>query len=504
MDEQSKNDSDNDVSTEQPSSENINDNSAVSADMPTTASVTSDSTTVSQDKQGESPVSSPVVGASPKKSKWFLPAILAGVLILGGGAAAYVTVFQKSPEKLWKTALNNTADGLDSYLTNSMNNEQKGFVSEGSFSLSSPIAIDGDFKGSWYETNGTMSASVGAAGARVTSELRTVAADNSTNPDIYVKVDGLEGVDELISSFTGGESSELTSSLASINDQWFFIDHTLLDQYTASSATADTPTMTKEDLKEVTDKMMLVMRDRMFTVSEDKAIFKIAEKIGKEDFEGTSSYRMQVKVDQQNFKSFIVALKDAAKDTKLEELLKAGQTDKTLEEVMSFDNLIKELEKADFSKAVADVWVEGNGGYVRNVRFYPVEDKKDSNYLDFGMNYTGGDVFPMYIRATMDDDGSKGKLTFGFEPNKANGDAKMTMNINLTSEGTEIKAEGELSVKGSDEKVTVEKPSDAKNIFELLGGLTNGLDTSYDDSLDLTLPAGYDLEDFPIDDVELQ
>jgi len=438
------------------------------------------------------------------KSKWFMPAILAGVLILGGGAAAYLTVFQKSPEQLWKSALNNTADGLDSYLTTSMNSEQKGFSSEGSFKLSSPIAIDGEFEGNWYETNGNMSASFGAGGARITSEVRTIAAENSSNPDIYLKIDGLDGVDELLSSFTGAEGSEISNSLAAINDQWFFIDHTLLDQYTAAAGSSDSQAMTEEDLKEVTDKMMLVMRDRMFSVSEDKAIFKIAEKIGKEDFEGTSTYKMRVEVDQTNFKNFVVALKDAAKDTKLEELLKMGQPDQTLEDALSFDNLIEELEKADFSKATADVWVEGNGGYVRNVRFYPIEDEKDSNYLDFGMNYTGGDVFPLYIRATMDDNGTKGRLTFGFEPNKTNGDIAMTMNIDISSDSAPIKAEGRLSVKGSNEQVNVEKPTEAQNIFELLGGLTNGLDTSYDDSLDLTVPTNFDLDDFPIDDVELQ
>lgn len=47
------------------------------------------------------------VAPKPKspRPKWFLPAILAGLLALGGGAAAYVTVFQKSADSAWKSAL---------------------------------------------------------------------------------------------------------------------------------------------------------------------------------------------------------------------------------------------------------------------------------------------------------------------------------------------------------------------------------------------------------------
>lgn len=472
-------------------------------------------------EQPTNPTPSPIatnVGTQPaespkpkfSKSKWFLPAILTGFLLLGGGAAAYLTVFKKSPESAWKSALANTAVGIEKYLENSYNTEQKGFKIEGDFKVSSPIAIDGSSEGQWYGSNGSLKSNIGASGARINMEYRTVGEEGAT-PDLYLKVDGLDGVDDLIASFGGPEQSGYSEMLATINDQWFFIDHTLIDQYTASADSSSGLELTEDDLKEISNKVMAVLKDRMFSTESDKAVFTIAETLGKEDFEGTSSYKMRVQVDKENFKEFVTALKDAIKDTKAEELLKAGNTDATLEEVLDFDNLLKDLEDADFSKATADVWVEANGGFIRNVRIYPEEGNEDSNYLDIGMNYTGGDVFPFEIKATLEDDSMKGTIALGLEINQTNGDAGLSFDVDVDSDGAPIKAEGKLSIKGSNDEVNVENPAGAKNIFELLAGFqqslglgTTGLD-GYDDSMMLDYgvdPTLYD-DSLPLDDFEL-
>lgn len=449
----------------------------------------------------------PETTAKPKfsKSKWFLPAMLAGFLVLGGGAAAYLTVFKKSPESAWKSALANTATGIEKYIENSYNAEQKGFKIEGDFKVSSPVAIDGSMEGQWLESNGVVKADVGASGARINTELRTIGEPGST-PDLYMKVDGLEGIDDLIAGFGGPEQSGYSELLTTINDQWFFIDHTLIDQYTASAESSSGLELTEEEAKDITNKVMAVLKDRMFSTETDKAIFSIAETLGKEDFEGTSSFKMRVQVDKENFKQFVTALKDSIKDTKAEEILKTGNPDATLEEVLDFESLLQDIEDADFSKGSADVWVEANGGFIRNVRFYPLEGKEDSNYLDIGMNYTGGDVFPFQLKAVMDDDGLKGTITLGLDVNQANGDAGMSFGVDMDSGGMPIKAEGKLSVKGSSDEVKVEKPENAKNIFELIAGFQQSLGLGatglegYDDSLQLD--SGLD-DSLPLDDFEL-
>ena len=440
------------------------------------------------------------------KSKWFLPAVLFGFLLLGGGAAAYLTVFKKSPENAWKSALANTASGIEKYIENSYNAEQKGFKIEGDFKVTTPIAIDGSLEGQWNDTKGALKADVGASGARINMELKTIPAEGSKTPDLYLKVNGLEGVDDLIASFGGPEQSGYSELLTSINDQWYFIDHTLIDQYTASTESSSGIELTEEDIKEISDRVMVVLKDRMFSTQGDKAVFTIAETMGKEDFEGTSSFKMRVQVNKENFKQFVTALKDSIKDTKAEELLKAGNPEGTLEEALDFERVLKDIEDTDFSKGYADVWVEANGGFIRNVRFYPVEGKESSNYLDIGMNYKGGDEFPFLFKAVMDDDGQKGTITFGLDVNQANGDATVSFGVNLDSGDVPIKAEGKMSIKGSSDDVNVEKPENAKNIFELMSGFQQSLGLGatgieeYDNSLILDSSLDGSL---PLDDSEL-
>jgi len=452
----------------------------------------------------------PTTSAKPKfsKSKWFLPAVLTGFLLLGGGAAAYLTVFKKTPESAWKSALANTANGIEKYLENSYDIEQKGFKIEGDFKISSPIVIDGSSEGQWYGSNGSLRSNIGASGARINMEYRTVGEEGVT-PDLYIKVDGLEGVDDLVASLGGPEQSGYSAMLSSINDQWFFIDHTLIDQYTASTDSTSGLALTEEDTKEISNNVMAVLKDRMFSTQGDKAIFTIAETLGKEDFEGTSSFKMRVQLDKENFKAFVTALKDSIKDTKAEEILKTGNPDATLEEVLDFESLLKDIEEADFSKS-ADVWVEENGGFIRNVRFYPEEGSESTNYLDIGMNYTGGDLFPFQIKETLEDETMKGTVVLGLEVNQSNGDVGLSFDVNLDSDGFPLKAVGDLSIKGSNDEVKVEKPDGAKNIFELLAGFQQSLGLGatgmegYDDSQleDLYLDSEFD-DTLPLDDFEL-
>ncbi len=464
-------------------------------------STTSQSTATTSD---EPPTLSPDA-RKLTKSKWFIPAIFAGFLVLGGGAAAYVSVFQKSPESIWSSALSNTANGIEKYLATAYGDEQsKGFKVDGNFKVSSPIAVDGSMEGQWYGSNGLLKGNIGAGGVRFDTELRTIAEQTGNTPDIYMQVSGLDGFDSLIDSL-GGSGSGISSQVKQVNGQWYYVDHTLIDQYVASTST-DTANMefSEQELKETIDTFMVVLKDRMFGTAEDKAIFKIVETIGKEDFEGTPSYKMKVKVDQNNFKDFVVALKDATKETKLNDLMTQGQEGKSIEELINFDQLIEELEKADFSKATADVWAEARGGFIRNIRFYPTEDKKESNYLDFGMNYQGGDVFPFLIRATIDDNDVKGVLGFGFNINQNNGDGGLTVNVDLNGEGMKVQAEAALNIVGLDEEVSVEKPENAKSYVELLSILTSGLyqqpagQSLYDD-----IGSDFPSSSFPLDDLEL-
>ncbi|MCA9328341.1 hypothetical protein KC959_01080, partial [Candidatus Saccharibacteria bacterium] len=377
-------------------------------------------------EQMAEPMSAPRSPMKSAKPKWFLPAILLAILLLGGGAAAYVKVFQKSPESLWKSALANTADGIQEYLDASFARQNGALEFNGSFKLTSPVAADGSVNGQWQGQKGYVKLDVGAAGSRINAEVRALPPEGSETPDIFINVDGLDGIVGLLSPLAGSEASQ---QISTANGQWYVIDHTLLDQYATKSDDKTSLDISSDDVKAISDKVMTVLRAHVFTDDETKAVFEIVEKYGKEDFEGMSTYKMLVRVNKENFKSFLVDLKEAVKDTKLADLMKSGQDDKTLEEALDFENLLSEIDNADFSNMQADVWVEAGGRFVRNVRLYPVKDKKDTNYLDIGLNYSGGDVLPFVLKATIDDDGDKGTTTFGLEVNQKSADLKATLDV---------------------------------------------------------------------------
>ena len=441
------------------------------------------------------------------RSKWFLPAILAGFILLGGGAAAYISVFQKSPENLWKNALSNTARGFETYLDNSLAVEQNGIEMEGDFKISSPIAVDGSMQGAWLGATGSLAANLGAAGARFTAELLTIPLNDQTTPDVYMKVSGLEGLDTFLESFGVSDLSNLDTS--AINDQWFFIDHTLIDQYLSTQETDPSLELTQEDVKQITEKLVIVMRERMFTTVPDKAVLEVKEQIGKEEFDGMPTYRYRVGINQANFAAFVNALKDAIKDTQLETLLLSGQSTDSIEEVLDFDNVIREIEEADFSNAEADVWVEANGRFVRNVRIYPVEGKENSNYLDIGLDITGGETIPLEIKATVDDEGAKGTIALVYTIFYKNADLASELIVDMMSDGAPIRANAKLSIKNTNDAVSVETPTDVKNIFELFSAVQSSLpadDTSlYDDEGTSTddFLGEFDFNSLPTDDVEL-
>ena len=446
------------------------------------------------------PTPAPIIPSKPPK-KWLLPALIVGTLLIGGGAAAYLTIFQKSPEKLLSNAMSNTSDGLKSYLDTMTTSTDEGFKMTGSIDVESPLVMEANMEGAWKGSNGSMKADVSAAGLNASLEMLTVADEAGDTPDVYAKVSGLDTVSALL-----GESNEISGLLDSIDSQWVMLDSTLIDQAASGLDVSDTSalSMKPEDLQKISQNMTAVLEERLFTTDSSKAVFNLSEKIGKEEFEGTSTYKMRVNMNKDNFKAFVVALKDAAKETKLEELLTSGESGKTIEEALDFDAMIKDIEAADYSNVKADVWVEAGGRYIRNVRIYEDFDSSKGSYVDIGMKYEGGDELPLYIRFTSDDESMKGTVTVGLKLNKESGDVGVNVAVDAGEGQSAIKGSMEMSLAGSNDDVTVEVPEDAINALELLGAIGGDGLTQADPSL-LTDPSL--LEDFgtdmTLDDTEL-
>lgn len=342
----------------------------------------------------QTPVPAPV-GGKRKKLK-LLVAIVGLVLLLGGGGAAayYTMILPNQPERVTQQAITNT---LDQEKVHSMAFEGEVNLEGGEASQ----AISGiTFNGS-SNHEGAMQANISVNTLVTKIGLDLKSEDGKT---IYLKLSGLDGLDQLIGAYAGAESAEQASAIAtlisSVNDQWYMLDQSLLSQLGGDAANLES-TLSTEDAKKIGE----IYKKHQF--------LNIDKKLEAQDIHGVKSHHLQVSVNKDQMVSFLNGLKAANISS-----LPVGQS------------AIDELSKVDFSKYPFEMWVS----------------KKDR--------------FITQLATTIEEQGTKYKVRVAlFDYNKP---------------------------------VSVEKPTDAKSILELLGdfaplagGLTGGIDSADDLPLQL-------------------
>jgi hypothetical protein len=425
------------------------------------------------------PSSAPTSQVIQKKKLKLVPllAVLAAVVLLGGGGAyGYFGVYMQTPENLWKQSVKNTGKGLTEFVNQPMPT-QKGAKISGSFKLTTPLAADGTIAGSYDEKSTQITASAGASGVRMNLEVRGITEGSATSQDVYLKVDGLKAV----STLAGGDASEFGSVISAVDGKWYVIDHTLVDQAAASAKqSSDKNTPSPEELQkeaqELSKKVATILSERLFTADDSKAVVTIKEKLAKEDFKGKKSQHVKVQVQKSQLRDMIVALKDAVKDSKVNGWLSLTKEGKSFEDSIDFDSLLKNIDDANYDKAVADVWLDTSMKIVRNVRIDTSDSKTgDTSSLDFMLDYKGGDELPLSITLSGKDKSgdNSGSINLGMNINKKTYVIKLTAGVDGTFDKQKVQGSADLSVIPSGDKVTVEKPAGATNILELLGSFMN-------------------------------
>ena len=323
-----------------------------------------------------------------------------------------------------------------------------------------------------------LTANAGVAGVRANMELRAITADGQTNPDVYLKVDGLTP----IASLLGGEVPEIGDIVETVENKWFMVDHSLLDQITAEEASDEKSPSADELQKEIqasAKKMAVVFNDYLFTTDDTKAVVALKEKLEKEDFKGRKSQHVKVQVRKDQLKAFLKELRGTVKGTYLEKQFLAGYeagASGTGMKAPTLEELLDELDKVSFDNAVADVWIDTSLKYIRNVRITGNDKQSGSTTsVDFMLDYKGGNEFPLSITLSGKDSSGEGSVSLGMLLNQKSVDVKFTIGVDGTFDKQKITFNADLTVKGSDEAVSVDKPAGATNIMELIGNVSNQL-----------------------------
>ena len=398
-------------------------------------------------------------GGKRRLPKFALPVIVA-VILLGGTASAYFGyVVPNKPENMWHSALVNTGKGYDKlsdYATTAKG--VKGWNEDGSFKFTGPVVVDGTVSGKSDGQNGDFNASVSATGLKLNFDVRGLKSTGDT-PDIYFKVDGLQGLGGLLGSF--GADPAVAQALTGFNNQWYVVDHTLFEQY-AKSAQANTQ-ITSADVSSVLNAVGKASKQYVFTADEQKAVVVMKEKVGKEKLGNRNVYHYKVALNKEHTKAYLTALCQDLKASKLSTLLPSQ----------------KDMNCSDWEKAAdgikdgdtADAWVDTHTKLIRDIRITDKADK--NNYFDIGQDYQGGNSFP---------------FLFGFHTKSGSDTSDVDLKMTLDTKTNVVKMDGQLKMSGQDaengtasltltpnnQPVKVDKPAGAKNIMQLMNDLGIG------------------------------
>ena len=416
---------------------------------------------------------------SPKlkvgKKKWFLPAIVSACTIfIGGSAYAYFGYFLNTPEQVWNRALGTTAHGY-SALATAKPKIKKGLQAEGTFKVTAPLIADGTIHLKADEKNFVLQTDAGTSGIRANLEVRGVASAGTT-PDLYLQLSGVKAIASIL-GLKG--NSELGALLTGVEDRWFLVDHTLLDQMInnagdtgqVSVLTTESPEKLQTDIYTISKKLSGIITNQLLSTNNKKAVVVIKNKLGKEQFNGRTTQHYKVRIQKAQLRATVVALKDTLKDTNLKELLGVG-SNKSFESASKYNQIINSIDNADFDNTEADVWIDTGYSVIRNVRLNAIDAKgKHTGTIDLFFDYKGGDELPFTITITSDQKDNNGTIALGVTLNQKTGIVKFLGTVNGTTSGQKIALQADITLQGSDDKVAPERPAGAKNLLDLVAPL---------------------------------
>ena len=412
------------------------------------------------------PVSAP--GAKPKRGKHgiLLAAGVALLLVALGSAYVFAYYIPNRPDNVWKSALVNSGKAYDT-MTNYATTAAKGVKGvdmQGSYKVKGSVVSDGTFTGKSLGSNAEFSGAISASGLKINYDVRSLKSTGDA-PDIYFKLSGVQGLGDLF----GSGNPTLGTALNGLNNQWYSIDHTLIEQLGSSnsgSGTTTTPVYSANDYDSLIKSIGDPSKTYLFTDNTDKAVFVQKSYVGAEKRDGRSVYHYKAGVDKAHLKTYLQALCTGLQNNTIGKQL--------------LDNGVVTTKCTDFSKKAdsvdstqtADVWVDRGTKLVHAVRF--TEKGQSANYVEITQNYQSGNEYP-----------------FGVKVHDKTNDAVTTASLNgslnsltntLTVNGT-LEYTGTSSSTGSfdftikpntDATFKVTAPENAKNILQLMSDLGVG------------------------------
>lgn len=400
------------------------------------------------------------------KKKSLLILVTAGLILLGGGAAAYFGYYlPNKPENLWKTALERTGKGYEKvseYIVKQAKSDSNGASINGSFKISGDFAADGSFQGNSDGTNSQLTGNLSTSGLKVGLDFRTLKSATGT-PDVYIKVTGLQGLGDLF----GAAGPDYQSFLNGVDGSWYFIDHSLFDQFVEGGASNFQ--ISQKDYSDFLKAISGPSKTYIFNADNNQSALVVKQQIGKEKIGDRNTYRYKVGINKDNLKKYNDALCESLKDTKIFKLISGPDQASSLKDCKDTADIdsIKETDSAD-------VWVDTRTKLIHKIRF--TQKDNNSDYFDIGQDYQGGDILPLFMDMRSKKSGSDSKFRVDMSLDmKSN---KLSIKADYSDKGSSGSATNtgtfDMSITPNKSPIKVEKPANPKNLIQLLNDLGFG------------------------------
>lgn len=256
-----------------------------------TSPMTSESTNVSVPTNPTATPAPAVLKTGGKKlfgKLSILPAaVIAGVIIAGGSAAAYFGVIvPNKPENVLKTAIANTLEQKKAKFDGK-------FVYESTDSGAAVKAVNVSFNGQSDAEKNAFGASfeVSVSGVKLPFEVRSV------DKSIYFKIGNLASIKDLVELAAPGYGSTVDAVNEKLADQWIEIDETLLKQAGMSCSLGESFAPTKEDVE-------LVLKRY------GEIPFTVIKSTSSETLNGREAIKYEMDLDDNKGAEFVKSLED--------------------------------------------------------------------------------------------------------------------------------------------------------------------------------------------------
>ncbi len=407
------------------------------------------------------------------KSEKMMLILLVVIVLLGGSAAAFYYGYYINPSVVWRESLNNTGLGynkLISYVTTQSQTHYSGYTENGTFSLQ---ALDTNYSGSFNSQsaggNMTGSLKLDTGAGNVDVELRSIQVPGVSEPDEYFQVNGLKSVSSFFGPIYGPK-------LATLDGQWIVIDHNMLADLTqelnkqVQAAAGSKPKLTWGDINSFLQAAGTVNQKYVFTTNSATSVTKVLKTYGEETVDGNKTFHYKVGFVPAHVKAYVAAMCSALTSSGLGTYLsKENLSSDVNSSCQSLENAVTKINSTDS----IDVWADINTRLLYKVRLSDPSNNPAENFVDIGLNYKGGSVYPFFINAQS----KSGKTTYSYSVvaslNSQANAVNVALNFGSSTDKT-INMHASLTVEPTTSQLHLTAPANAMPITTVLTNLGFG------------------------------